>query len=106
MPGGLGEASQGLAPQLCPLPCWPGGGYSPAAHDEAQRLQVAMVGSPERGGHAILVGGIQLLPGGLLEEFQVTIPGGPVVLIIHGARLARGGQGAQGNAPRGGGQRG
>jgi hypothetical protein len=68
--------------------------YSPAAHNEAQRLQVAMVGSPESRGHAILVRGIQLLPGGLLEEFQIAIPGGPVILVIHGAQVGRDGQGA------------
>lgn len=78
--------------------------YSPSAHNETQRLQVAMVGSPEGGGHAIFVGGIQLLPGGLLEEFQVAIPGGPVILVIHGARVGRVGQRAPRNGPRRGGQ--
>lgn len=59
--------------------------YSPSAHDEPQGLQIAVVCSPESGGHAILVGGVQLLPGGLLEEFQVAIPSRPVVLVIHGS---------------------
>lgn len=81
------------------VPCWLGRVYSPSAHNEAQRLQVAMIGSPEGGSHAILVRGIQFLPGGLLEELQVAIPGGPVILVIHGARVKRVVQGAPRNVP-------
>lgn len=63
----------------------PRGQHSPSADDEAQSVQVAVVGGPEGRGHAILIWRVQVLLGGLLQQVQVAVPGGAVVLVIHGA---------------------
>lgn len=64
--------------------------HSPSADDEAQGVQVAVVGSPEGRGHAILVWRVEVLLGGFLQEVQVAVPGCSVVLVIHGAKRSLG----------------
>lgn len=59
--------------------------HSPSADDEAQSVQVAVVGGPEGRGHAILVWRVEVLLGGFLQQVQVAVPGCSVVLVVHGA---------------------
>lgn len=74
--------------------------HSPSADNEAQGVQVAMVGGPQGGGHAILIRRVQVLLGGFLQQVQVAVPGRSVVLVIHGGQRFpgehMGAQGAQG----------
>lgn len=51
--------------------------YSPSAHQLSQGVQVALVGCPEGGREAVLVGGVAVPPGGFAEDFEVAIAGGP-----------------------------
>lgn len=64
--------------------------HSPSADDEAQGVQVAVVGSPEGRGHAILIWRVEVLLGGFLQEVQVAVPGCSVVLVVHGAERSLG----------------
>lgn len=60
---------------------------SPSPYNEPQCLQVAVVGGPQGRCHPILVRRVQLLPSGLFQHAQVSVPGRPVVPVVHGDAL-------------------
>ena len=51
--------------------------HSPSTDEEPESLQVPLEGGPECGRHAVLVLGVAVLPGGLLQGVQVAVPGSP-----------------------------